>query len=172
MSESAVFAVFNNSLETEQENFKAWNGALKNRDYDKAASLYSSSDLTFLPTVSPEFIRDSHGTRSYFKDFVQRLPEGRITSDAVQSFSSDAYLHTGMYTFMTGPEDSRQPVLARFSYMWRLVNGQWKIIHHHSSEVPGKNAKTPVQEDLYPVAQASPVCPTAFILLPRIEYRC
>ncbi len=105
--------------------------------------------------MSPDFIRDSHGTRSYFKDFVQRLPVGKITSDAVQSFTSDAYLHTGMYTFMTGPEDARQPVQARFSYMWRLINGKWKIIHHHSSTVPGKNANTPAQEDLYPVAQAS-----------------
>ena len=139
-----------------QTNFAAWNEALKLRDYDKAASLYSTSDLTFLPTVSPEFIRDSHGTRRYFKDFVQRLPIGQITSDAVQSFNSDTYLHTGMYTFMTGPEDNRQPVQARFSYMWRLFNGKWKIIHHHSSEVPGKNTKAPANVDLYPVAQASP----------------
>jgi uncharacterized protein (TIGR02246 family) len=138
-----------------QTNFNAWNEALKARDYDRAASLYSTSDLTFLPTVSPDFIRDSHGTRSYFKDFVQRLPVGKITSDAVQSFTSDAYLHTGMYTFMTGPEDARQPVQARFSYMWRLINGKWKIIHHHSSTVPGKNANTPAQEDLYPVAQVN-----------------
>jgi hypothetical protein len=105
--------------------------------------------------VSPDFIRDSDGTLSYFKDFVQRLPVGKITSDAVQSFTSDAYLHTGMYTFMTGPEDSRKPVQARFSYMWRLINGEWKIVHHHSSTVPGKNVDVPVQEDLYPVAQAS-----------------
>ena len=39
----------------------------------------------------------------------------------VQSYGEDAYLHTGLYTFMTGPEDNRQPVEARFSYMWRKV---------------------------------------------------
>ena len=146
-----VFRI-NNNLTT-QKNFNAWNEALKAQDYDKAAALYSSSDLTFLPTVSPDFIRDSHSTKRYFKDFVRRLPEGQITSDAVQNFSPDAYLHTGMYTFMTGPDDSRTPVQARFSFMWRLIGGQWKIIHHHSSEVPGKNV--PPQVDLYPVAQAS-----------------
>ena len=86
-------------------------------------------------------------------DFVKRLPEGKITADAVQSFSPDTYLHTGMYTFMTGPEDNRTPVQARFSYMWRLMAGKWKIIHHHSSEVPGKNVKVTIEEDLYPVAQ-------------------
>ena len=135
-----------------QANFRAWNEALKAQDYDKAASLYSSSDLSFLPTVSPEFIRDSHSTKRYFMDFVKRLPEGEITADNVQAFSEDAYLHTGMYTFMTGPEDNRQPVLARFSYMWRKIGGEWKIIHHHSSEVPGTK-KAPEPIDLYPVAQ-------------------
>jgi uncharacterized protein (TIGR02246 family) len=37
----------------EQENFKRWNDALKGKDYEKVAALYSSSDLSFLPTVSP-----------------------------------------------------------------------------------------------------------------------
>ena len=41
-----------------------------------------------------------------------------------------------MYTFMTGPEDNRQPVQARFSYMWRKIDGEWKILHHHSSALP------------------------------------
>ncbi|WP_310454560.1 nuclear transport factor 2 family protein, partial [Staphylococcus nepalensis] len=54
---------------------------------------------------------------------------------------------------MTGPDDNRTPGLARFSYMWRLINGKWKIIHHHSSEVRGKNVKVEVEVDLYPVAQ-------------------
>jgi hypothetical protein len=41
-----------------------------------------------------------------------------------------------MYTFMVGPDDTRQAVEARFSYMWRKVDGDWKIVHHHSSAVP------------------------------------
>jgi hypothetical protein len=48
----------------EQNNFEEWNDALEATDYDRAASLNTSSDLTFLPTVSPEFIRGSHGTHT------------------------------------------------------------------------------------------------------------
>jgi uncharacterized protein (TIGR02246 family) len=131
-----------------QDNFAAWNAALKSRDYEKAASMYSSSDLSFLPTVSSDFIRDVPSTKRYFADFVKRLPEGKITSDTVQTFSNDAYLHSGMYTFMTGPEDDRTPVLARFSYMWKRMNGAWKIIHHHSSIVPGKAPQEKVCHDV------------------------
>jgi len=119
-----------------QENFKLWNDALVARDYDKVASLYSSTELSFLPTVSPDFIRDSHSTREYFINFLKKLPEGTITADNVQSYGEDAYLHSGMYTFMTGPADNRTPVQARFSYMWRRIDGAWKIVHHHSSALP------------------------------------
>ncbi len=120
----------------EQANFKSWNDALQTKDYEKVASLYSSTDLSFLPTVSPQFIRDSESAKGYFMEFLKKLPDGTITSDNVQKYGPDAYLHTGMYTFMTGPADNRAPVEARFSYMWRKIDGVWKITHHHSSAVP------------------------------------
>ena len=138
-----------------QENFKLWNDALKAKDYEKASALYCTTDLTFLPTVSPDFIRDAPSTKRYFQDFVRRLPDGKITDDSVQFLSADAYLHTGMYTFMTGPDEDRTPVSARFTYMWRKIDDHWKIIHHHSSVVPGSGGAKPV--DLYPIAQAK-VC--------------
>jgi uncharacterized protein (TIGR02246 family) len=124
-----------------QENFQRWNNALKAKNYEKVAALYSTEDLSFLPTVSPEFIRDPEKTKEYFMEFLKKLPEGTITSDNVQRYGDDAYLHTGMYTFMVGPEDNRSPVEARFSYMWRKIDGEWKITHHHSSAVP--NAPAP-----------------------------
>ena len=119
-----------------QENFQRWNNALKAKDYQKVASLYCTKKLSFLPTVSPKFIRDSEDTQKYFIDFLKKLPEGTITADDVQALGDDAYLHSGMYTFMTGPEDNRTPVQARFSYMWRKTDGEWKITHHHSSALP------------------------------------
>ena len=134
---------------TLQENFKTWNDALKEKDYEKVAALYSSQDLSFLPTVSPKFIRDGQSTKEYFMDFLKKLPDGTITADNVQKYGDDAYLHTGLYTFMTGPENNRQPVDARFSYMWRKSDGAWKIVHHHSSALP-KSPDAP--EDARPEA--------------------
>ena len=141
-----------------QENFKTWNDALKQKDFEKVAALYSSTDLSFLPTVSPKFIRDPHSTKEYFMEFLKKLPDGTITSDNVQSYGEDAYLHTGLYTFMSGPAESRQAVEARFSYMWRKVDGAWKIVHHHSSALPISPAaaqEADMSEGMYPIAQAS-----------------
>ncbi len=89
-------------------------------------------------------------------EFLKKLPEGTITADDVQSYGTDAYLHTGLYTFMTGPAENRQAVEARFSYMWRKVEGAWKIVHHHSSalpKAPGSEAEEANSENMYPVAQ-------------------
>ena len=83
-------------------------------------------------------------------EFLKKLPEGNITADDVQSYGNDAYLHTGLYTFMVGPEGDRQPVEARFSYMWRRIHGEWKITHHHSSalpDAPKPSAKVESSED-------------------------
>ena len=58
---------------------------------------------------------------------------------------------------MTGPDEDRRAVEARFSYMWRKVDGVWKIVHHHSSalpKVPGLEEAAEC-ENMYPIAQAS-----------------
>ena len=131
-----------------QENFKTWNDALKQKNFDKVAGLYSSTELSFLPTVSPKFIRDGHSTKEYFIEFLKRIPDGTITADSVQRHGDDAYLHTGLYTFMMGPPEDRRPVEARFSYMWRRVDGQWRITHHHSSALPNAEAPAPTPTEL------------------------
>jgi len=41
-----------------------------------------------------------------------------------------------MYDFELGPDDNRQVTHARFTFIWRQDNGEWKIIHHHSSVKP------------------------------------
>jgi len=141
-----------------QENFNKWNDALKSKDYEKVASLYSTTDLTFLPTVSAEFVRDGPTTKEYFMEFLKKHPVGTVTSDEVQSYGPSAYLHSGMYTFMIGPENERKAVDARFSFMWRKIGDAWKIVHHHSSALPkvaGEEDQKARDEAMYPIAQAN-----------------
>ena len=120
-----------------QSNFKRWNDALQTKNPKSVANLYDSSNLSFLPTVSPKHITGRGSTEDYFTDFVMKNPFGVITDDSVQSYEDGkAYLHTGLYTFELGEGAARAPVQARFSYMWRKVGDDWKITHHHSSVRP------------------------------------
>lgn len=124
-------------LPTARDNFKRWNDALQTKNPSTVAALYSSSELSFLPTVSPQHIKGISDTDDYFKDFVLKNPFGTITDDSVQVFDGgNAYLHSGMYTFELGDAGARTPVSARFSYVWRSYGGDWKITHHHSSVTP------------------------------------
>ena len=118
-----------------QQNFAQWNAALLTRDPKKVADLYTN-DATFLPTVSPEFKKGQGGAEEYFHHFLEKDPDGKVIEEVVQPLSPDCYLHSGMYDFEVGPKDQREIVHARFTFLWKKVNEQWKIAHHHSSRVP------------------------------------
>jgi hypothetical protein len=63
-----------------------------------------------------------------------------IIQEEVQTLGADCYLHSGMYNFEVGPGDNRQVVEARFSFVWKKDDqGEWKIVHHHSSAKPKGN---------------------------------
>jgi uncharacterized protein (TIGR02246 family) len=138
-----------------QANFQKWNDALQTKDAKAVASMYSESDLSFLPTVSPKHISKLDSTQEYFEAFVMKDPFGTITDDSVQVYENgNAYLHSGLYTFDLGEGAARAPTEARFSYMWRKENGGWKIAHHHSSVRPA--SKGPTQADMLAVARVRP----------------
>ena len=136
-------------LPTAQANFKAWNEALATKDPKVPAKMYSTSALSFLPTLSPEHVKSLNGTEAYFYDFVKKDPVGSVTDESVQMYDGGkAYLHTGMYTFMVGSGLNRAPVSARFSYTWKDYGVDnkttaWKITHHHSSVLPGQSVEAP-----------------------------
>ncbi|KKR07457.1 MAG: Calcium/calmodulin dependent protein kinase II association-domain protein [Parcubacteria group bacterium GW2011_GWC2_39_14] len=124
------------NIELARENFKIWNESLLSKDAQKVAELYTV-DNTFLPTMSPEFKRGQASAEGYFVHFLEKNPVGEIVEDECQVLAPDCYLHSGLYNFTVGPEDKREVVEARFSYVWKKNEaGNWKILHHHSSVKP------------------------------------
>ncbi len=118
------------------ENFSDWNQALTEKDSNLMANFYSEK-ATFLPTVSGEFKKGQTGAKEYFDHFLEKNPFGKIIESEVQMLGENSYLHSGMYDFELGPQEERQTVSARFSFVWEKNNaGEWKIIHHHSSIKP------------------------------------
>ena len=115
-----------------QANFKTWNDALKTLSNTKVADLYVSDDLSFLPTVEPKMLTSRPETLKYFEKFLALSPSGELIQDKVHPCGADGLLHSGIYNFTT----STGPVPARFSYLWRKVGDNWKILHHHSSKLP------------------------------------
>ncbi len=112
--------------------FQRWNAALATGNPDEVTALYAE-DAILLPTVSNR-VRHNHAEiRDYFVSFLQKQPQGVIDESNVRALSDDLAINSGVYTFTFGNGDS---VTARFTYLYRRINGEWKIAEHHSSAMP------------------------------------
>ncbi|KAL7578678.1 hypothetical protein ACA910_009817 [Epithemia clementina (nom. ined.)] len=112
--------------------FQLWNDALATGDSRIVARRYSS-DPILLPTVSDIPRTDYDGIKDYFDTFLKLQPQGVILDGKIRignGWAQDA----GIYEFTMGATGAK--VKARYSFVYLYENGQWKILHHHSSQMP------------------------------------
>merc|ERR1712054_60373 len=90
---------------------------------------------TLWPTLSNVLRQDPAEIEDYFVLFLGKI-DGVTpvvwNEKVAQPVSNDTVMWSGIYTF--GLNSGSVP--ARFSYLVKKVNDQWKIIHHHSSQMP------------------------------------
>jgi uncharacterized protein (TIGR02246 family) len=123
-----------NSSDVEQL-FVRWNQALHSGDAHQVSSLYSE-DALLLPTLSAEPRRDGAAINNYFEGFLAQAPEGRIESREIRLGCNQA-LDAGTYSFLLHPPGQpAERVQARYSFVYAFRNGEWRILHHHSSLLP------------------------------------
>ena len=112
--------------------FERWNAALATGNPDAVTSLYAENAI-LLPTVSNR-VRHNHAEiRDYFVSFLAKQPQGVIDEANVRFLADDLVINSGVYTFSFGNGDR---VSARFTYLYRRADDEWKIIEHHSSAMP------------------------------------
>ena len=111
--------------------FDQWNSALQTGEPKKVVALYESNAI-LLPTVSNQ-VRHNHAEiEDYFVHFLAKGPQGKIDESNVRIFG-DLAINSGVYTFTF---KDGAVVQARFTYVYRWNGQQWKIIEHHSSQMP------------------------------------
>ena len=117
--------------------FDTWNATLQTGDADKVADLYAKNAV-LLPTVSNK-VRTNHAQIvDYFEHFLQNKPVGKKVKTIVNVLDSDSAIDTGVYEFtLTDPKSGAKRVVeARYSYTYEKLDGEWKIVNHHSSAMP------------------------------------
>jgi uncharacterized protein (TIGR02246 family) len=112
--------------------FKLWNDALATLDSDKVAARYAKSSA-LLPTVSDIPRTDYASKKAYFDSFLKLKPQGKILESYV-TVGSNWCNDNGIYEFTMGASGAK--VKARYSFVYVLEDGEWKISHHHSSAMP------------------------------------
>ena len=74
----------------------------------------------------------------YFTNFLKLKPFGTINESHVRFLSAahDLACNSGIYTFDIVKDGEPQKVQARYSFVYRRIDGDWKISEHHSSAMP------------------------------------
>lgn len=112
--------------------FDIWNAALQTGEPKNVAALYDETDGILLPTVSNKVRHNLDEIADYFVHFLAKKPFGTINESNVRIFG-DLAINSGVYTFAF--EDGSE-VQARFTYVYRNNGSEWKILEHHSSQMP------------------------------------
>jgi len=116
--------------------FDKWNATLKTGSASAVASLYAP-DAMLQPTVSNKVRTTPAEIQDYFDHFLIGKPVGTINFREIRRLGPDAAMDSGVYTFtLTNADGSKRDVQARYTFLYERLNGQWKILNHHSSAMP------------------------------------
>jgi len=112
--------------------FERWNEALASGDPAKVAQLYDRHAL-LLPTLSAQLRDTPEAITDYFATFLSRHPSGTVTQRQIE-LGCNLAVDEGTYRFAL--HDPEAQVDARYTFVYGRREGEWRILHHHSSLVP------------------------------------
>lgn len=116
--------------------FATFNAAWATKDPAKVTALFTDNAV-LLATVSNTPRTTPAAINDYFVSFLKNNPQGTITSSTTKvDCNTASRLGTWTVTFTDGATGVKTDVLARYSFIYRYVGGQWKIDHLHSSMLP------------------------------------
>lgn len=116
--------------------FARFNNAWATGNPDTVTALFTREPV-LLATVSNTPRTDAASVRDYFVGFLKAKPVGTINTSTVEIDCNTA-TRVGTWTVaLTDPTTGAvNNVRARYSFIYRYENGDWKIDHLHSSMMP------------------------------------
>jgi uncharacterized protein (TIGR02246 family) len=118
---------------------QAWLDGMNNHNAERVVALYDPEAVLWGTRSSA--LRDSPATvRDYFNILKTVPPSYKVVlgEQRIRVYG-DIAINTGTYTFSEDGGDGK-PIIrpARFSIVYRIRDGRWLIIDHHSSAVPAQ----------------------------------
>jgi uncharacterized protein (TIGR02246 family) len=116
--------------------FADFNNAWATKNPDTVTNLFTK-DAVLLATVSNKPRTDHAGIRDYFVGFLKPSPVGTINTSTVKiGCNTAARLGTWTVTVTDPVTSAKTDIKARYSFLYRIEDGKWKIDHLHSSKMP------------------------------------
>lgn len=118
--------------------FDTFNQAWATGNPDTVTALFDD-DAVLLATVAARPRTDRDDIRAYFVDFLKGKPVGTIETSKVKSGCGWTMRAGTWNVAMTNAETgAKTDVKARYTFLYQLEDGAWKIEHLHSSVLPPK----------------------------------
>ncbi|MBX2848589.1 MAG: SgcJ/EcaC family oxidoreductase [Acidiferrobacterales bacterium] len=126
----------NNISKDVEKQLNRWFAALKTGDWSRVTELYSK-DAILLSTLKGDVKKGHRKIRGYFeKEFLPKHPVGKIEEGHTRLLGGVA-VNSGLYSFkIDGEGKKRVTVQARYTFVYRWQDDDWKIVEHHSSLNP------------------------------------
>jgi uncharacterized protein (TIGR02246 family) len=115
--------------------FDRWNAALATGSSSEVAKLYAP-DGVLQPTVSNRIRATPEEITDYFDHFLALKPHGTINYRQIRLLGDNSAFDSGAYTFDIVKDGKPAKVRARYTYIYKKIDGDWKIVNHHSSAMP------------------------------------
>ena len=116
--------------------FTDFNTAWATKNPDTVTSLFTR-DAVLLATVSNTPRTDHAGIRDYFVGFLKPSPVGTINTSTIKmGCNTAARVGTWTVTVTDAATGATTDIKARYSFIYRMEGGKWKIDHLHSSKMP------------------------------------
>lgn len=116
--------------------FAAWRAVLSGGKAAPVVALYAK-DAVLLATLANKPILDQAGRTAYFTTLTAKPQlKATVNEEFVRLLDEDDAVISGVYTFSF--EDAGKPVSipARYTFVFKKLNGSWMIVEHHSSKMP------------------------------------
>jgi uncharacterized protein (TIGR02246 family) len=121
--------------------FTEFNSAWATKNPDTVTSLFTR-DAVLLATVPNKPRTNPAEIRDYFVGFLKGSPVGTINSSSYKmDCNSVARLGTWTVTLTDAATGAKNDVKARYSFIYKMEDGKWKIDHLHSSMMPETGGK-------------------------------
>ena len=114
---------------------QAWRAAYDSRDPTRITAMYDS-DAVLWGTTAKTLAATPAAIAEYFKGAPTR-PNARVTFGEQQNrVYGDIGVSSGYYTFADVRDGQSVSRPARYTMVFRRRDGQWRIVSHHSSDLP------------------------------------
>jgi uncharacterized protein (TIGR02246 family) len=135
-----IFAADTNTAINEvKQAYEAWCTAIGTaKGNPQEVVKYYAPDAILIPTLSGKLYTNKNGgLDNYFKKLTS-LPDISCKTDKSKiRIHGEIATNSGFYTFSyINKNDHQESITARFTFVYKNIDNQWKIIKHHSSKTP------------------------------------